>query len=69
MGRNLVYWDSTRGLTRRGRVKHLVAGGLWVDRAENVSMCGKPLPRRVNSWEALNEWPDCRACEAVENQK
>lgn len=65
MGRNLVYWDPTRGLTRRGRTKHLVAGGLWVDQAENVALCGKLLPRRVNSWEALNEWPDCKACQTT----
>lgn len=62
MARNLVYWDPTQGLTRYGRTKHFVAGGLWIDGAENVALCGKPLPRRVNSWEALNEYPTCQAC-------
>lgn len=66
MGRNLVYWDPSRGLTCRGRTKHLVAGGLWTDEAENVGLCGVPLPRRVNSWEALNEYPTCRKCQEVE---
>ncbi|WP_329215209.1 hypothetical protein OG352_06300 [Streptomyces sp. NBC_01485] len=69
MGRNLVYWDPTQGLTRYGRIKHIVAGGLWEERRENPSLCGKPLPRRVNSWEALNEWRTCQACEAVRDQK
>lgn len=64
MGRNLIYWDATMGLTRYGRTKHLVAGGLWQDGAENVALCGKPLPRRVNSWQALNEFPTCKACTA-----
>jgi hypothetical protein len=66
MARNLVYWDPTMGLTRYGRTKHHVAGGLWEDRAENVALCGTPLPRRVNSWEALNEYPTCRKCEEIE---
>lgn len=69
MGRNLVYWDPTQGLTRAGRTKHLVASGLWADGEENLSLCGKPLPRRVNSWQALNEFPTCKACEAVQDQK
>lgn len=68
MGRNLVYWDPTMGLTRYGRTKHLVAGGLWVDRGQNVALCGKPLSRRVNSWQALNEFPTCKAC-AAQDQK
>lgn len=62
MARNLVYWDPTRGLTRYGRTKHLVAGGLWQDGVENVALCGTPLARRVNSWQALNEFPTCRKC-------
>lgn len=62
MSRNLAYWDATKGLTRYGRTKHCVASGLWLIGAENLSVCGRPLPRRVNSWEALNEWPDCKAC-------
>ena len=57
------------GLTRYGRTKHHVAGGLWKDRAENVALCGIPLPRRVNSWVALNEYPTCKACEAIDSQK
>jgi hypothetical protein len=69
VGRNLVYWDPTRGLTRRGRTKHLVAGGLWEGGAQNVALCGTPLPRRVNSWEALNEFPTCKACRAIDDQK
>lgn len=68
MARNLVYWDPTRGLTRYGRTKHLVKGGLWIDGAENVALCGTPLRRRVNSWEALNEFPNCRACEVTQDQ-
>lgn len=67
MGRNLVYWDPTQGLTRYGRTKHTVASGLWEERQENLSLCGIPLPRRVNSWEALNEYPDCRACKTSRN--
>lgn len=69
MGRNLVYWDPTMGLTRYGRTKHFVAGGLWTDGAENVALCGTLIPRRVNSWQALNEFPACRACEAIQDQK
>lgn len=69
MGRNLVYWDATQGLTRYGRTKHIVASGLWADREENLSLCGRPLPRRVNSWEALNEYPTCQACEAARDRK
>lgn len=69
MSRNLVYWDPERGLTCRGRTKHLVAGGLWTDEAENVALCGKQLPRRVNSWQALNEYPTCKACESIQDQK
>jgi hypothetical protein len=66
MARNLVYWDPTQGLTRYGRTKHLVRGGLWADGAENIALCGTPLRRRVNSWEALNEYPTCRKCEEIE---
>lgn len=69
MGRNLVYWDPEMGLTRYGRTKHIVASGLWEDRAENLSLCGIPLPRRVNSWQALNEFPTCRACTTTQDQK
>lgn len=68
MARNLVYWDPERGLTRYGRTKHLVRGGLWTDGAENVALCGITLRRRVNSWEALNEFPTCKACESQERQ-
>lgn len=68
MGRNLVYWDATMGLTRYGRTKHIVASGLWTDRAENLSLCGIPLPRRVNSWQALNEFPTCKACTAQDQK-
>jgi hypothetical protein len=68
LARNLVYWDPTMGLTRRGRTKHLVTGGLWEDQAENVALCGKPLQCRVNSWQALNEFPTCKACEAIQDQ-
>lgn len=70
MARNLVYWDPTRGLTRRGRAKHIPVGGLWNenDRDANVSLCGKPIPRRVNSWQALNESPECTACQRVQGQ-
>lgn len=69
MGRNLVYWDPTQGLTRYGRTKHIVAGALWTDEGPNVALCGRGIPRRVNSWEALNEYPTCRACEAAQDQK
>lgn len=69
MGRNLVYWDPAMGLTRYGRTKHIVASGLWTDEGPNVALCGRDLPRRVNSWEALNEYPTCRACEATQDQK
>lgn len=68
MGRNLVYWDATMGRTRYGRTKHVVGGGLWVDGAENLSLCGIPLPRRVNSWQALNEFPTCKACTAQDQK-
>jgi hypothetical protein len=66
MARNLVYWDSARGLTRYGRTKHIPAGGEWTWDGPNIGLCGRPLPKPVNSWEALNEWPTCRACQEAD---
>lgn len=62
MARNLTHWDSSYGLTRYGRTKHIPVGGEWTWEGPNVALCGRDIPKAVNSWEALHEWTVCLAC-------